>query len=582
MNSSVRERGFRLPLPDKYLIAIAVGVAMVMIFYQLGLMPLLNPDEGRNASVAWEMQRAGTWLVPTYDGLAYLDKPSFYFKVVAISLSVFGHSELAARLPSALFALGTLLLVFNFCRREYDLRTAALAVAVVSTTPMFFAFARIVIFDATLAFFVCAAIFAGYLAEIAEGAARRRWSMVAVGAMGFAALVKGPIGFIVPILVLAVFNRLDGKRGAMKRLLCWPNLLLFFAIFLPWFIGVSLMRHDFPYYGVIEESVLRFTTKQFHRSQPFYFYPPVIFAGMLAWSLMLPQTLWLAWRQRASSSRPDRLMIVWAIVVTLFFSVSQSKLPGYVLTAVIALSVLLARRLATAFDSDDDVVARTGAFLLALLSGVAAALLFFYLGHFLGIDAKIHVTGAASLVAELHAVAAACAVALSAIAAASLYAGFRRDARVGFLAFVACPVLLLVLLLPALVAGEKATSDAQLATDLRLIAPQRDIACYACFPGGIPFYLGRDVTVFTNANGAEIQSNYIQFSLASPGPWPSQMQRADRLDSWISQRTRPLFLLAQKENVPVLEALAVKRHSHVQEMAGSRYWGLLVSPADAH
>ena len=282
MNNSVGGRRFKFPLPNGLLIAIAFVVAMVMIFYHLGLMPLLNPDEGRNASVAWEMQRAGNWLIPTYDGLAYLDKPAFYFKLVAFSLSLFGHSEYAARLPSALFALGTLLLVFEFCRREYDLRTAALAVAVVATTPMFFAFARIVIFDSTLAFFVCAAIFAAYHAEVAEVAARRRWSMLAIGAMAFAALVKGPVGFILPILVLAVFNRVDGKRGAMKRLLCWPNLLLFFAIFLPWFIGVSLLRHDFPYYGIIEESVLRFTTRQFHRSQPFYFYPPVIFAGMLA------------------------------------------------------------------------------------------------------------------------------------------------------------------------------------------------------------------------------------------------------------------------------------------------------------
>ena len=64
------------------------AAAAVMIFWHLGLMPLLNPDEGRNASVGWDMQQAGTWLVPTYNGLAYLDKPAFFFKAVAFSLSL--------------------------------------------------------------------------------------------------------------------------------------------------------------------------------------------------------------------------------------------------------------------------------------------------------------------------------------------------------------------------------------------------------------------------------------------------------------------------------------------------------------
>ena len=295
---------------------------------------------------------------------------------------------------------------------------------------------------------------------------------------------------------------------------------------------------------------------------------------------MLPQTLWLAWRERSTSSRADRLMIVWAIVVTLFFSVSQSKLPGYVLTAVIALGVLIARRFANAFDSDNEVVVRSGTFLLAFLSGAAAASLLYYHGHFALIDAKIHVSNAAELVAELHAVSTACAFGLSAIAAVSLYAGLRRDARAGFLAFVACPTLLL-LLLPALVAGERAASDAQLARDLLVVAPQHEVACYLCFPGGLPFYLDRDITVITNDRGAEIQSNYIQFSLASPGAWPSQMQRVDHFESWMSQRSRPILLLTQKENVPVLEAMALKQHGQVREMPGSRYWGLLASPGGA-
>jgi 4-amino-4-deoxy-L-arabinose transferase-like glycosyltransferase len=551
-----------------------------MIFYQLGFMPLLNPDEGRNASIAWEMQQAGNWLIPTYNGVAYLDKPSFFFKLVAFSLSLFGHSEFAARLPSALFAVGTLLLVFGFCRREYDLRTAALAVAVVSTTPLFIGFARYVIFDMTLAFFVCAAIFAGYFAESAEGNMRRRWGTLAVCAMGFATLVKGPVGFIVPLLVLTVSNRVDGKRGAIKRLLCRHNLLLFLALVLPWFIGVSLQHHDFPYYGVFRESLLRFTTDKFLRAQPFYFYLPVILLAMLFWSLLLPQTLWLSWRQRSKLSRADRLLIVWAVVVTLFFSISQSKLPGYILTGVIALGILIARKFCAAFDNPDEMVARSGAFLLALLSSAGAASLFFYQTHTWPRDSESRFSDAADLMSELHTIALPSALWLSCVAASAIYAALWKNARVGFLAFIACPVLLVTMLLPCFAESETHRSDDFLAQEILQIAPHEDVACYLCFPPGIPFYLGRSITVFSNNNGGEIASNYIQFSLAQQAPWPHQIQPVGQFESWMSQRRKPVFLMAEKPNVPVLETIAAVRHGQVHPLAGGRYWGLFVTPTD--
>lgn len=92
------------------------------------------------------------WLVPTYDGLTYLDKPAFYFKTVALSFSLFGESEAVARLSSAMFGFALVIMAFFFCRKMYDQRTAILATLIISTTPLYMAFARIVIFDMTLAF----------------------------------------------------------------------------------------------------------------------------------------------------------------------------------------------------------------------------------------------------------------------------------------------------------------------------------------------------------------------------------------------------------------------------------------------
>ena len=125
-------------------------LAALMFFARLGELPLIDPDEGRNAEVAREMAESGAWVVPVYNAIPYLDKPALYFRAVALSFSAFGRSEATARLPSALSAAALAVMMFAFCRREYGERAAALAVAVLATTPLVVGFGRLVIFDMPL------------------------------------------------------------------------------------------------------------------------------------------------------------------------------------------------------------------------------------------------------------------------------------------------------------------------------------------------------------------------------------------------------------------------------------------------
>jgi len=350
-------------------------VVWFALFFKLGALPLLQPDEGRNAEVAREMKESGAWLSPSYNGIAYLDKPAFFFKAVALSLAAFGNHEWSARLPSALFALALLAITFAFCRRVHGTRCAVMAVIIIATMPLFLVFSRTIIFDMTLAFFVSAAIFAGYRAEECEGKSRRNWYLLGALAAGFATLVKGPVGFLIPTLVLLVFHGAEGRRGAWnkyfatlnlatvvkspvsvfipnlllflfhgfenrrgiwKRFFAPLNLLVFFGVTLPWFIGLSLQHPDFPYYGLIEESFKRYTTPTFHRSQPFYFYALIVAGLFLPWSFILPEAVVAAWKNKKFMSSADRLCVIWAVVVVIFFSLSKSKLPGYILTATVA------------------------------------------------------------------------------------------------------------------------------------------------------------------------------------------------------------------------------------------------------
>ena len=555
--------------------ALAFLVAAVCLFGRLGSLPLIQPDEGRNAEVAREMKDAGAWLVPTYDGLPYLDKPACYFRLVALSMAAFGENETAARLPSALAALALLALVYAFCRRAYGERAAALAVLVVGTTPLVVAFARIVIFDMLLALCVAAAILAGYRAEALEGDARARWYVAGAAAAAVAVLVKGPVGILLPLLVLVAFDLLEQNRAAVRRLFAPRNQLVFLAIVLPWFFGVAALRHDFPYYGLVEESLHRFTTSAFHRTAPFWYYGPVILAVLFPWSVLLPEAVVAAWRARARWSRADRLLIAWAAVVVLFFSISQSKLPGYVLTAVVALGMLTARVIDLAVEHPDGRARRPvlrGAVALAVIAAAAAALLAAGRATPGGLSALLHVHGAD--LERLGPASGALLGAMAALAAVAAASRWRRDLRLVGAAFALPPILLLTAGFGGARGYAEADSARSLARAMPALPATTGLACLECLPNGLPFYLKRTVTLITR-DGSETTSNYVTFLLRRSAAWPDGVVRRAALGRWLAWRSRPVFLLAPERGRPALDSIAAAARAAVTPVAPG-WWGALL------
>ncbi|HEU4565106.1 MAG TPA: glycosyltransferase family 39 protein [Gemmatimonadaceae bacterium] len=559
---------------------LAIAVALACILFRLGALPLLQPDEGRNAEVAREMHATGAWLIPTYDGLPYLDKPAFYFRAVALSFALFGESEGAARLPSAIFALALLALLWAFCRREYDARTAALAVLVVGTTPLYIAFSRIVIFDMALALFVCGAVFAAYLAEERGGAWRARWYLAGAACAGVATLIKGPVGFIVPALVAIAFLRVDGRRGAGRRLLAPRNLLLWLAIVLPWFAGVTLLHRDFAYYGLVRESLDRYTTPAFHRTAPAWYYIPVIAAVFFPWSAFLPESLVAGWRARARLARADRLFATWAVVVVVFFSISQSKLPGYVLTAVIALGVLVARLLARALAAPASraaAIVLRGALALGVVSAVLAAALGWELRAPGALGRLFHIRHGetAALIAALGPLLWA----LVAVIALVVLARRRRDVRLAAAAFVILPLSLPTLAFPGMARYAEARSARALAGRLDALPGNAELACLECFPNGLSFYLKRPIVVISH-DGSEMTSNYIVFALSRARRWPDVVVPAPERDRWLAAVRQPVFLLARDDRRAALDSLAAAHGARVVRLTPGWQGALLVSDAE--
>ena len=553
-------------------------IVFATLCFRLGHLPLLQPDEGRNAEVGREMKESGAWLVPTYNGVAYLDKPAFYFKAVALSLALNGNSEAAARMPSAAFGVGLVLLVFGFCRKVYGTRCGLLAAIILGTTPLYFVNARIVIFDIALTFFVCGAIFAGYLAEAAEGRTRRNWYLVGALSAGFATLVKGPIGFLLPTMVLLVFNRVEGRRGAWKRLLAPLNLLVFLAVTLPWFVGLCLEHRDFLQYGLVEESFKRFTTaKRFHRSEPFYFYLWITAGLFFPWSLLLPEASVATWRERWARNSADRLCVLWSVLVIVFFSISQSKLPGYILSVTVSCGILVARLFDAALVVPDGRAARmvgraTMAFgLICLLGGVAIGVGSSYTSIF----AK-PVRIPANEAARFGQGALVVGLLFTAFGVFALVARYRRNVAMGFLCLALFPPLGLHANASVFEVIFDAKSSRQLAGQLTSLPAETELACLECFPNGLAFYLNRTATLISR-DGGELTSNYIISCLKKEPRWPQQIVPVSELDNWLASRKGSVYMIARQSDRKRLESIATASKVTVQPL-WSGYLGAHLPP----
>jgi 4-amino-4-deoxy-L-arabinose transferase-like glycosyltransferase len=550
------------------------------IFWGLGSWALLNPDEGRNAAVALEMQKAGAWLVPLYNGIPYLDKPAFYFRTAAISFSVFGYSEFAARLSSAIFGFALIVMIYAFCRRVYDSRTGAMAVAVLATAPMYIGFARMVIFDMALTLAIWASLFAAYIAEENSGGARRLWWMASAFAAAIATLIKGPVGVFIPAVVLVVLAIIDRRRGMFGRMCSPLNLIVFLAIVLTWFLPVGLRRPDYPHYIIIEESLQRFATSKFNRPGPFYYYLPVIAGFFLPWSALLPEAIVAGWRARARALPADRLFAVAAIVVVLFFSASHSKLPQYILPAVVALGVLVARIFALAFRTPGGIAARLvlrACMIAAVTSLALAALLSVDVFHVRALLPAFGVRNAQSLL--LREFFAPLFVSLIVLGVAATTARVIRSCRVAFAGFL--------LFLPVtMIAGGKAIRNYAESVSSRALSqrieagnPGGDVVLLRCFSTGLPYYLGHPV-ILVSQTGAETTSNYIAHLIArapSEQEWPPTVLAPDRFAEWLASRKQPVLILARADDRAELESLAASRGAAVESLEPG-WWGSLVAP----
>lgn len=335
-------------VPLIVLAGVCVLIALLW-FGTLGMRHLIGPDEGRYAEIAREMFLSGDWVTIRYNGLKYFEKPPFHMWVTALSYALFGIGEWQARLCVALAGAVGLLASMLAAHRWFGARAALLTGLVLVAAPMWSVAAHFNTLDMTLSGAMACVLAFMLLAQHpqASPALRRNWMLACWLAMGVAILTKGLVGIALPGLVLVIYTLVSRDFALWRRLHLVSGIALMLLVAVPWFWLVSERNPEFLRFFFVHEHWERYTSTVHSRKGPLLYFVPLLIAGFLPWLGLFPR-MWQAVRERAGVERgnaarpfqPALLAAVWAIVIFVFFSLSRSKLPGYILPIFPALGIV--------------------------------------------------------------------------------------------------------------------------------------------------------------------------------------------------------------------------------------------------
>lgn len=351
---------------------VAVFLAFTIFFLFYGVTPifggdglgLVGADEPRYAEIAHEMLlrfnaahtlrgRLSACVTPYLWGHPWLEKPALYYWRAMVFFREFGFHDWSARLPSVTFAFIMVALIYlhmrNF-RPGGHLDASLITVACAGII----AFARGASTDMQLA----APLAIGLLGWYAWYETRSKfWLYDIYFFTGLATLAKGPVAPFLAFLIIAAFAFLRREWHILGRSFWWPGMLLYFAIVLPWFVAVQHQNPTFFHDFFLHQNLDRFATNRYHHVQPFWYYLVVVVLGLTPWAVVAVralidgiQTSVAEWRLRhACKSRPapsrtgdafPEFLVLWAIIPIVFFSLSESKLPGYILPSLPPIAIL--------------------------------------------------------------------------------------------------------------------------------------------------------------------------------------------------------------------------------------------------
>ncbi|GHS92754.1 glycosyl transferase [Synergistales bacterium] len=319
------------------------AIFFIIYISPLATHPLMEPDEGRYAEIAREMNESGDYVTPKLNYVKYFEKPALLYWTQALSFKILGENEFAARLPSSLAAILGIAVTGLLAASIYGRRAGIIAAVITGTSLLYIAIGTLDITDMLVSFFITLAMASCYIGHMRKN---RRWYLVFYAAMALGLLSKGLIAVLLPGGIIFWYIVITRKWRLIPDILYLPGIILFLAIVFPWFYLVCEQNPDFFYFFFIQEHFLRFATKMHDRYQPFWFFLPIILAGLLPWTAFFFALGGRGSVLRAPASCEEKdaniFLALWFGVTLLFFSASGSKLIPYIVPCIPPAAILMA------------------------------------------------------------------------------------------------------------------------------------------------------------------------------------------------------------------------------------------------
>lgn len=328
----------------KLLHAYRYGIALLIIcsfflFFRLGERAFYSKDEGRYAEIPREMVVSGDYITPHLNYVHYFEKPALSYWLTAASYILFGENEGAARFPVALLGLLTIMGTYLFGAAILNKQAGFVSALILLMTPGLFLVSRFLVIDGPFTFFCTVSLFLFWIGYIKD---RTPILLASYACMGAAVLTKGLIGVVLPALIVGVYMVCTREFGMLKKMRLGWGIPVFLAVTAPWFVLVSVKNPSFFNFFFIREHFQRYLTNVAGREEPAYYFLIIGAAFFTPWTFFVPAAVKQAFTEKNLTLKKSLIFLnVWWMVIIVFFSLSKSKLPPYILPMTPPLALLV-------------------------------------------------------------------------------------------------------------------------------------------------------------------------------------------------------------------------------------------------
>lgn len=455
---------------DIILLTVLIGFSFA---FMLGSRPLNVPDEARYSEVAREMLVTHDFITPRLNGIKYFEKPALFYWMQAASLKTFGQSEWACRLMDALMALLGCLATYCTARMLFDRKTGLFSAIILSSSLLYFALARVITLDMTVSIWLCLSLFSFILGVYKS---RSYYYLLYIFA-ALAVLTKGLIGIIFPGSIIFLWILFTRNWKVLKDCYLLRGGIIFLLITLPWHILVQMKNPEFFHFYFIDQQFNRYLTLEAHRYQPDWYYIPIVLLGLFPWTGFLYGALKnIKWRDQK-----ELFLVISALFIFVFFSLSKSKLVPYVLPCLPFIAIIIGKYFSTNISRRDGFV---GFITTSVISISIIIALPFFLSPDITTDFNLAQKWADILSAVLL---------LNAIIIPWIF--WKKNFLTAVIAQIICSILFLFTLcatIPYIYMDSIKTMAVKLKSQLK---PGDLVATYDYYYQDLPFYLEHTVTI---------------------------------------------------------------------------------------